>query len=159
MARRPLIEEGKSLVRNALDQANSHNVFLEKKAMWALKADEEENEQKRRHLKRESSRSQQSVEESRKRHRRHESEAMREHRSNEEDFWEAERAKHAREKERHAGRMLRREKQMQVLREVVAMPSSLDQANFLWSDDEGDSPVIAQREKKKKKKKSKHHKT
>ncbi|KAF4719316.1 hypothetical protein FOZ63_019819 [Perkinsus olseni] len=165
MARRPLEGEGKALVRNALDQANSHNVYLEKQAMWAVKRKAEEEAEDQRHSgrsKRETSRSssRQPGESSRKRHRRHETEAVKEHRSNEENFWEAERERHAREKERHADRMLRRERQMRVLREVVAMPSSISQTDFLWSDDEDVSPVISHREKKKKKrKKSKHHKT
>ncbi|KAF4737689.1 hypothetical protein FOZ62_030671, partial [Perkinsus olseni] len=121
MARRPLKEEGKALVRNALDQANSHNVYLEKQAMWAVKRKAEEEAEDKRHSgrsKTETSRSssRQPGESSRKRHRRQETEAVKEHRSNEENFWEAERERHAQEKERHADRMLRRERQMRVLR-------------------------------------------
>ncbi|KAF4743458.1 hypothetical protein FOZ63_005969 [Perkinsus olseni] len=49
MARRPLEGEGKALVRNALDQANSHNVYLEKQAMWAVKRKAEEEAEDKRH--------------------------------------------------------------------------------------------------------------
>ncbi|KAF4676789.1 ubiquitin-specific protease ubp2 [Perkinsus chesapeaki] len=163
MPRRPVGEEGKSLVRNALDQAHSHNVFLEKQAMWAEKRKLDESERRPPsggRLQRESS----SVSSRhhhddgpRKRLRKHETDAVKEHRSNEEEFWEAERARHAREKARYADRMIRREKQMQALRDVVAMPNSLRQGDFLWSDGEVSDKEEKQLEKKKKKK-HKHHK-